>query len=57
MIGVKIDAESRYAVNTHVTVFCEVCSPAWIVGRTGITNDCSSAYVAPRWRARTNVAW
>jgi hypothetical protein len=24
MIGVKIDADSRYAVNTQVTVFCEV---------------------------------
>ncbi len=43
MIGVKIDADSRYAVRTQVTLFCDVCSPAWIVGSTGITSDCSSA--------------
>ncbi len=42
-IGVKIDADTRYAVRTQVTLLCEVCSPAWIVGRTGITSDCSSA--------------
>ena len=39
MIGVKIDADSRYAVSTQVTVFCVVCRPGSIVGRTGITND------------------
>src|SRR5260370_344653 len=43
MIGVKIDADSRYAVRTQVTLLCDVCSPAWIVGSTGITSDCSSA--------------
>ena len=43
MIGVKIDADSRYAVSTQVTVFWDVCRPAWMVGSTGITSDCSSA--------------
>ena len=43
MIGVKIAADNKYAVSTHVTVFCEVCSPAWIVGSTGMTSDCSNA--------------
>jgi hypothetical protein len=43
MIGVKTDADRRYAVSTQVTLFCDVCSPAWIVGSTGITSDCSSA--------------
>jgi hypothetical protein len=42
-MGVKIAADKRYAVNTQVTVFCVVCSPAWIVGSTGITSDWSSA--------------
>ena len=40
----QIDAESRYAVNTQVTVFCEVWRFFWIVGSTGTTKDCSIAY-------------
>ena len=43
MIGVKIDADSRYAVRTQVTVFWVVCKSSWIVGRTGVTRDWSSA--------------
>jgi hypothetical protein len=42
-MGVKIAADKRYAVSTHVTEFCEVCRPAWIVGKTGMTSDCSNA--------------
>ena len=37
-------------MSTHVTVFCEVCRPAWMVGSTGTTSDCSKAY------AMTDVA-
>ena len=38
-----IDADSRYAVSTQVTVLCVVCSSCWTVVSTGITSDCSSA--------------
>jgi hypothetical protein len=41
MIGVKTDAESRYAVSTQVTVAWSVPSPASMVGSTGLTIDCS----------------
>ena len=43
MIGVNTDAESRYAVSTHVTVLWLVCRSAWIVDSTGVTIDWSSA--------------
>ncbi len=42
MIGVKTEAESRYAVSTHVTVAWSVSSAASMVGSTGVTIDCSS---------------
>lgn len=49
MMGVKIDAERRYAVTIHVTVFCVVCRLDWIVGSAGITSDCRSPNAdAPR---------
>ncbi len=57
MIGVKIDADSRYAVSTHVTVFWEVWRPAWMVGSTGTTSDCSRAYPATAVARTVNVAW
>ena len=41
MIGVKTDAESRYAVSTQVTVAWSVSSAASMVGSTGLTIDCS----------------
>ena len=41
-IGVQIEADSRYAVSTQVTVSCDVCSSVWSSGRTGETIDCSS---------------
>lgn len=40
-IGVKTDADSRYAVITQVTVDCEVCIACWTVGRAGAINDWS----------------
>src|SRR3984957_15523699 len=42
-IGVMTEADSRYAVSTHVTALCEVCSSTCTVLSTGITSDCSSA--------------
>jgi len=42
-IGVKIDADSRYAVSTQVTVFWSVCRSTAIVASTGVTSDWSSA--------------
>ena len=42
MIGVKTDADSRYAVSSQVTVRWSVSSAAWMVGRTGLTIDWSS---------------
>src|SRR3954454_16109156 len=42
-IGVKIEADSRYAVITQVTVDCEVCSACWTVGRAGAISDWSMA--------------
>jgi len=44
MTGVKIDADSKYAVTTQVTVFWLVCIVAWMVVSAGITRDCRSAY-------------
>ena len=41
MIGVKTEADSRYAVSTQVTVAWSVSSAASMVGRTGFTIDCS----------------
>ena len=41
-----IDADSRYAVSTHVTAACVVCSSCCTVVSTGITSDCSSANAA-----------
>jgi hypothetical protein len=43
MMGVNIDAESRYAVTTHVTVFCEVCMLLCIEESAGMTSDCKRA--------------
>ena len=37
----QIEADSRYAVSTHVTVCWSVCSSAWIVVRTGTVSDWS----------------
>ena len=51
-IGVMIDADSRYAVRTQVTVLCVVCSSFCTVVSTGITSDCSIAN-APTPRAST----
>ena len=51
-IGVMIDADSRYAVSTQVTVSCVVCSSCCTVVSTGITSDCNSAN-APTPRAST----
>src|SRR3954454_18255538 len=42
-IGVKIEADRRYAVITQVTVDCEVCSACWTVGRAGAISDWSMA--------------
>ena len=42
-MGVKIEADNRYTVSTHVTVPWDVCRSCWIVDSTGITSDCSSA--------------
>ncbi len=55
-IGVKTDADSKYAVRTQVTLFCDVCSPAWIVGSTGITSDCSSVKPATAAASTVKVA-
>ncbi len=41
--GVKMDAETRYAVTTHVTVVGSVPSSSWMRGRTGIVSDWTSA--------------
>ena len=50
-MGVKIEADSRNAVSTQVTVFWVVCRSCWMVGRTGETRDCSSEYaMAPSIR-------
>lgn len=35
----KIDAESRLAVSTQVTVLCVVPRSSWITGRTGAISD------------------
>jgi hypothetical protein len=43
MIGVKIEADKRYAVSTHVTVFWEVWRPTWMVAITGMTSNWSGA--------------
>ena len=40
--GVQIEADSRYAVSTHVTVCWSVSSSAWMVVRTGTVSDWSS---------------
>ena len=55
-IGVKIEAESRYAVTTQVTVFWDVCMLAWIVGRAGITRDWSSAKAEAPSSSTKNVS-
>ena len=54
-IGVKIEADSRYAVSTHVTASCEVCSSFATVVSTGITSDCSSAYAPMPTASIANV--
>jgi hypothetical protein len=55
-IGVKIAADSRLAVNTQVTVFCEVCSSAWIVDSTGAMSDWTIAKDATPVARPRNVA-
>ena len=45
-IGVMIDADSRYAVSTHVAAACVVCNWCCTVVSTGITSDCNSANAA-----------
>ena len=52
-----IDADSRYAVSTHVTAFCVVCSSFATVVSTGITSDCSSAYAPMPTASIANVTW
>ena len=47
-IGVKTDADSRYAVSTHVTVFWEVWYSCWMVGSAGTTRVWRMVYaIAP----------
>jgi hypothetical protein len=55
-MGVKIEADNRYAVNTHVTVLWDVCRSCWIVDRTGNTSDCRSAYADTPKRRTVKVA-
>ena len=43
-MGVKIEADSRKTVTTQVTVVWVVWRSCWMVGRTGVTSDWSSAY-------------
>lgn len=52
-----IDADSRYAVRTHVTAACVVCSSCWTVVSTGITSDCSKANAATPRDSTANVTW
>ena len=40
--GVQIDADRRYAVSTHVTVFWSVSSSTWMCASTGTVSDWSS---------------
>ena len=47
MIAVPTEAESRYAVSTHVTPFSEVCRSCWIVGRAGTTAELRIAIGEP----------
>jgi hypothetical protein len=54
-IGVMIDADSRYAVSTHVAALCVVCSSCCTVVSTGITSDCSSANAATPAASTANV--
>ncbi len=44
MMGVKTEADSRYAVSTQVTVFWSVLSSCSISDSTGIVSDCMSEY-------------
>ena len=55
MIGVKIEAETRYAVSTQVTVAWSVSSAAWMVGSTGLTMDWSSENDATPTHSTTKV--
>ncbi len=50
--GVAMEAESRYAVSTHVTVDWSVSYSCWICASTGTISDCSSAK-APTATVRT----
>ena len=54
-IGVITDAESRYAVSTHVAVSCEVRNCPAIVVSTGTTSDWSSAYAPTPAASTANV--
>ena len=55
MSGVQIDAESRYAVSTHVIVAWSVPSSRWSSPSTGITSDCSRANAATATVSTVNV--
>jgi hypothetical protein len=54
-IGVKIEAESRYAVSTHVTVLCVVCTSLCTVDKTGSSNEYSRAKLATPETSTANV--
>ena len=56
MIGVKTDAESRYAVSTQVTVFWSVLSSVSISDSTGIVSDCMSVYDETATARTANVS-
>ena len=56
-IGVAIDADSRYAVSTHVTEACDVCSSCCTVVSTGSTSDCNSAKAPIPAASTANVTW
>ena len=52
-----IDAESRYAVRTHVAAACVVRSSCCTVVRTGMTSDCNSANAPTPAASTANVTW
>ena len=54
--GVQIEADSRYAVSTQVTVCWSVWSSAWMVVRTGTVSDCSSTKAQTDSASTANVS-
>ncbi len=53
MIGVKIEADSRYAVRTQVTVSCVVCKSSCRVVSTGCDQrlqQCVRAHACDKYR-------